>query len=582
VSARRKKSETVPRARSAHGRQRQRLIDACISALHMHGPSRTTVAKVVAIAKMSPGIVRFYFDSKAAMLVASLQFLSAEFEEQVLVPVARLKANPVAALELLVDLYLDPEIASPRKVSVWYAFWGEASSRQEYYDICGQKDENFAALVHELIGALIEESGQPHLDPGGVALGLIGALEMMWQDFAFRSEADIDRKAAKRRCMAYLESVFPGRFAPLPAGPRSDGRAADGRLAGWVYGSEGAAALEREGLFRGAWQIAAHESQIARAGDFLGVDLGIERVLLVRDAFGSLRAWRNSCPELPHALVEEKHGRFEASIECRVHRIAFGWDGRRTSGGAAADLDPLEIAAVEGLVAVRARDGVAAAEPWLEGRGGWLEGRHLTGLKPASADVREGDADAAAIEVAANWKLVVEQWLEHATLEVAPSPEAASVSWGLPAAEEAAGGQRHRAEEAVVGQRHRKSGDARGGSLNETPLQRFVAPNQLLSWRSDGVTILQAIPVGAARCRVRRLDLARGGIPRAAAGHAERPAPWDPSSIRGIAESAQRGVLEFGYRAAAQAKASPAVAWFRRHLALRVPALALERPPNAF
>ena len=90
----RKKSPTapaMPRARNAHGRQRQRLIDACISALHIYGPSRTTVEKVVAIAEMSPGIVRFYFASKAAMLVASLQFLAAEFEEQLLVPVARLK-----------------------------------------------------------------------------------------------------------------------------------------------------------------------------------------------------------------------------------------------------------------------------------------------------------------------------------------------------------------------------------------------------------------------------------------------------------------------------------------------------------
>src|SRR5271156_3377605 len=133
VSSRSKKAGApVQRARSAHNRQRQRLIDACISALHIHGPSRTTVEKVVAIAGMSPGIVRFYFASKAAMLVASLQFLAAEFEEQLLVPVMRLKSRPVAALELMVDLYLDPEIASPRKVSVWYAFWGEASSRQEY------------------------------------------------------------------------------------------------------------------------------------------------------------------------------------------------------------------------------------------------------------------------------------------------------------------------------------------------------------------------------------------------------------------------------------------------------------------
>src|SRR5579863_10067966 len=97
------KSARAPRARNAHGRQRQRLIDACISALHIYGPSRTTVEKVVAIAKMSPGIVRFYFESKAAMLVASLQFLAAEFEEQVLIPVSKLRSRPVAALEMMVD-----------------------------------------------------------------------------------------------------------------------------------------------------------------------------------------------------------------------------------------------------------------------------------------------------------------------------------------------------------------------------------------------------------------------------------------------------------------------------------------------
>jgi len=153
-------------------RQRQRLIDACISALHIYGPSNTTVEKVVALADLSPGIVRFYFDSKAAMLVASLEHLAAEFAERVLDPVARLKDTPVQALRLLVNLYLDAEIASPRKVSVWYAFWGEASARQEYQDICGQKDEEFAALMRELMRRMIAVSGAGHLDADAVALGL--------------------------------------------------------------------------------------------------------------------------------------------------------------------------------------------------------------------------------------------------------------------------------------------------------------------------------------------------------------------------------------------------------------------------
>jgi nitrite reductase/ring-hydroxylating ferredoxin subunit len=440
---------------------------------------------------------------------------------------------------------------------VWYAFWGEANSRQEYYDICGQKDESFAALVRELVGRLIEESGQRHLDPDGVALGLIGALEMLWQDFAFRSEADIDRKAAKRRCMAYLESVFPGRFG-TPASRREPGATAvesGVRLAGWVYGTEAAAGLERESLFRGAWQIVAHEAEVRRAGDFLSANLGTERVLVVRDAFGALHALRNSCPDLPHALVEESRGHLGGIIECRLHRLAFGLDGRRTPGGGAADLVPLDLAVIEGLIVVAARDAPREVQPWLEGKNAWLENRHLDGLRPI--------ANAPEVEVAANWKLVVEQWLESAA-DVVPSREVSALAWTVAPEEMPATGV----------PRPRK-----GGPAGERWLRRFVMPNQLLEWRFDGLSILQAIPSGPAHCRVRRLELVRAGADGTADPQRLDAGGW--AVQLGVAESAQRGVLEFGYRPAAQAKVPAALAWFRRHLARRVPTLALERPPNA-
>ncbi len=202
-------------------RARQRLINGCISALHIYGPSRTTVSRVVAFAGLSPGIVRFYFNSKAALLVAALEYLAEEFEARVLKPVAALRHSPVAALGLLVELYLDPEIASPRKVSVWYSFWGEASSRQEYLEICGRKDEDFAALVRDLVGRLIAQTGAEHLDADGVALGLIGVLEVLWQSIAFQSEENINRRACVARALAYLRSVFPGQFpGPAPRRPR--------------------------------------------------------------------------------------------------------------------------------------------------------------------------------------------------------------------------------------------------------------------------------------------------------------------------------------------------------------------------
>jgi AcrR family transcriptional regulator/nitrite reductase/ring-hydroxylating ferredoxin subunit len=538
------KSPRIPRARNAHSRQRQRLIDACISALHIYGPSRTTVEKVVAIARMSPGIVRFYFASKAAMLIASLQFLAAEFEEQLMVPVARLKSRPVAALELMVDLYLDPEIASPRKVSVWYAFWGEASSRQEYYDICGQKDESFAALVRELIGRLIVETSQPQLDTDGIALGLIGVLEMLWQDFAFRTETDIDRPAAKRRAKAYLRSIFPGQFAAPPSEAVVSGSST--RLAGWVYSNARLFAIERERLFLDSWQFVGHRGRIPRPGDFLGVDLGIERALVVRGAEGEVRAFRNSCSEAPHALIAapQGHGEF---IQCAVHGLQFELDGRRRGPRGAADLTPLDLRLIEDLILVRSaerrRPQASVADSWVD-------------FSPPFGSRCAGSPTDTAIM--ADWKLVIEQWLDSTM-----------------------------ARESGVAEEHGWSARSYKRLLGPAAdfhwQRRFIAPNHLIELRPDGFTIRQVLAIGPGRSLLRRHDYTRCAADRparAAQYLASRLNPATRRSAIAVAESTQKGIVTFGHEAAVGAQAAPAAAAFRRQLVTLVPMMALPRPPN--
>jgi TetR/AcrR family transcriptional regulator, transcriptional repressor of bet genes len=496
-------------------RQRQRLIDACISALHIHGPSRTTVEKVVALADLSPGIVRFYFDSKDAMLVASLAYLAAEFEERVMVPVAQLRDTPVAALERLVSLYLDPDIASPRKVSVWYSFWGEASSRQEYYDICGRKDEDFAALVRDLVERVVALTGESHLDTAGITLGLIGALEVLWQGIAFQSEADIDREAARAQCMAFLRSVFPKQFGPRESrqGEASNGggRIQARHLPPSSYSDAILLTAEREKLFRPAWQVIGHEAEAPSTGDFLTGELANERALIVRDEKGVLRAFRNACRRRPHALVGTRTGRFAGAIVCVPHGLRYGFDGKQLEGGAEGDLGALELKQKSGLILVRAAGSSREGGPALTGWDAFAE------LIPLGV---------AEFEVAADWKLLVEQWLEG------PS--------------------------------------ARG---------RFLAPNQLVEVWPGGAALLRALPVAPGRSRLQRLDYAAAAKDngktgaRKAKGAARGPDPhrlldtWIAQQIE-LAASIQAALTTSGEDLAESGPVSAALADFRSSIAV--------------
>ncbi|HVN45141.1 MAG TPA: TetR family transcriptional regulator C-terminal domain-containing protein [Steroidobacteraceae bacterium] len=495
-------------------RQRQRLIDACISALHLYGPSRTTVEKVVALAGLSPGIVRFYFDSKAAMLVASLEHLAAEFGEQLLGPVSRLRSDPVQALRLLVNLYLDADIASPRKVSVWYAFWGEASARQEYQDICGQKDEEFAALVRELMERMIAVSGASHLDADAVALGLIGVLEVLWQGIAFQSEANIDRAALVARSLRYLRSLFPGQFGEpggeLPGAPAAAAAAARGdeRLPAQAYRDEALLAAEREQLLRPAWQVLGHEAELRVAGDYLSGDVLGERALVVRAERGRLYAFRNACRRRPHALVTARRGHLKSAIQCAPHSLTYSFDGRLVSGSTAGDLTPLPLHRAGGLLLIRAgADGDRA--PTASDRSVWAP---LAALTPLGMNEQE---------VAADWKLLVEQWLE------APLPQ-----------------------------------------------QRFIAPNQLLEVRTDGARILQVLPTVAGRSRLRRFEFARGrsGRQTRAARAGPRLQTWLAQQIA-LAESTQAGLQGMSGPVSEDGPVPAALARFRAQSAALLRAL---------
>jgi nitrite reductase/ring-hydroxylating ferredoxin subunit len=389
---------------------------------------------------------------------------------------------------------------------------------------------------------MIVETSQPQLDPDGIALGLIGVLEMLWQDFAFQTEADIDRLAAKQRAMAYLRSIFPGQFAAAPSD--AGAAASDRRPAGWVYASARLFAIERDAVFQDSWQLAADQVQIPRAGDFLAVDLGVERALVVRDAGGAVRAFRNSCSEAPHILLAAASGHID-SIECAIHGLRFELDGRRRGARGPSHLLALDLRMMDSLILVRPAGRslrqAQAADPW--GEFSRPPGARLLG--PPAETV-----------VAADWKLVIEQWLESPM--IGGSRQADPLRWSMGAYSR------------IV------------GALADTRWQqRFLTPNHLIELRPDGFTVLQALPSGPGRSLLRRHDYTVCGAERparAAAYLASRLNPYTRPSALAVAASTQNGIVTFGYEAADGARGAAAA--FRRQLTALVPMMAFARPPN--
>jgi TetR/AcrR family transcriptional repressor of bet genes len=488
--------------------------------------------------------VRFYFKSKGAMLVASLRFLAAEFEERVMEPVGQLRSSPARALEKLVELYLDPDIASARKVSVWYAFWGESTARREYQEICGQKDERFAILVHELIGRMIGESGQRHLNSDAIALGLMGALEVLWQGITFQAEDDVDRAAARRRCMAYLASVFPGYF-PMSAAT-SDWR---------DLPDESRHALERSRCFAHAWQLVGHEQQLAEQGDYLTIELSGARVLALRDA-GRTRVLHNNCPQQPHVLVKQRQGRLAGPIRCPLHQLEFALDGHATGNHAGTGLIAMQSVIVSGFLF--AGNGATNAPDLGNAGSGWPPDNTVA----APVEFRE-------LEVAADWKIMVEQLLLHRLADHDSAAGLLRVSSPLITINE----ERRRIDWRATPlggecwSARRLATLASGHSSWE---RCFLWPNLLLERRPDGISALQVVPLAAGRCRLQCFDHARKDAPGEARALQFLSRRIRRSALRldvELAVSTQSGLSVPGYATSVEPKTASSVAAFRGWLA---------------
>ncbi len=242
-------------------------------------------------------------------------------------------------------------------------------------------------------------------------------------------------------------AVFP--HAPLPSAPLDRALRPFGSstmLPGEAYTSAEVLAWERRHLFAGTWTCLGRAEELFTGPDGAAATqralvVGDIPVLLTRDGEGPVRAFANTCRHRGHELLPEGGTGGRDLVPCPYHAWAFGLDGslRRAPGfqqvpgfdRAAHGLLELPVEQWHGWVFANA---AGDAAPFAE---------HLGGLAELAAPYAPGrlvEADRHTYTVAANWKVVVENYQEcyhcpliHPEL-CAVSPPTSGDNYDLPGA----------------------------------------------------------------------------------------------------------------------------------------------------
>lgn len=199
------------RKKQSEFRKRQ-LIDATIDCIDRLGISQTTLAKIAERAGLSQGNVVFHFHSKEALLEQTLQFLSEEYQSNWKQSVAAAGADPGAQLAAMIEAAFAPKIFTRRKISVWFAFWGESRSRPKYMQVCGAADQEFSDKLLDLCTTIEHQHGA-RLGAKTAALSFEGMIDGLWQNFLIKETA-FKREQAIASVFELVECVYPDLTRP--------------------------------------------------------------------------------------------------------------------------------------------------------------------------------------------------------------------------------------------------------------------------------------------------------------------------------------------------------------------------------
>jgi choline monooxygenase len=250
--------------------------------------------------------------------------------------------------------------------------------------------------------------------------------------------------------------------------------------------------LEQRVVFGSSWQLVAHRTELAEAGDHVLAEVAGTPVVLLRGADGVLRAFPNVCRHRAGPLVLCS-GKGAGNLRCRYHGWLYSQDGRLLAApemqGAAGfhvsdvRLPSLQVREWEGLIFV-ALDGRAPAfEQVYAGIAERVRPVDLGSMQFLRRDRWDIDC---------NWKVYVDNFLEGYHVPMVHPALAQAVDYANYEVDVA---EWHTLQHSPL-----RGSDAIYGTGEA--LYFFVYPNVMLNVMPGRLQTNRVLPLGPGRCRV--------------------------------------------------------------------------------
>jgi phenylpropionate dioxygenase-like ring-hydroxylating dioxygenase large terminal subunit len=206
-----------------------------------------------------------------------------------------------------------------------------------------------------------------------------------------------------------------GQITAMQPNPRLREELEQGRTlpASW-YTTPDIFQLEQRRIFRRGWQYAGLVEQVARSGDFFTYRTGELSLIILRDENQTLRAFVNVCRHRGSQLILQDNGH-RITLQCHYHAWTYNLDGSLRAAPGMKDeaafnqddfwLFPVSIDTWGPFIFVNPD---AHARPLVETLGELPLLAAATGLDLGSVSHRVRRT----YDIAANWKVVVDNYLE--------------------------------------------------------------------------------------------------------------------------------------------------------------------------